>query len=155
MATAATSRYLDFTMTTVSSRKRPQDVGDFYARLVFPSRTSHPEYAELVPERHGERIGDFGCGQSLFYEALRGYQPSPVFFDLSMRALQTLDHGSPVRGDLYDLPFPTATFDRIFCIGVVHHFPEPEGALREIARVLRHGALLTIGVYAPGTAQAK
>lgn len=141
----------------VHSRPRatPHDVATFYEKLVFPSRTSHAAYAALVPQEPGERIGDFGCGQSLFYDALRAYEPAPVFLDLSMAALRSIDYGARVRGDLFHLPFVDGRFDRIFCIGVLHHLPEPGGALVELARVLRAGGGLVIGVYAPGTVQAR
>jgi SAM-dependent methyltransferase len=141
-------------MSANASERTARAVADFYGDLVFPSRTSHPEYADLVPRQPGQRIGDFGCGQSIFYEALRDYVPSPVFVDLSQRALESIDYGARVRADLYRLPFATASFDRIFCIGVVHHLPEPDGVLREIARVLTPGGRLVLGVYAPGSAQS-
>lgn len=132
----------------------PHDVAAFYETLVFPSRTSHAAYAALVPQQPGERIGDFGCGQSIFYEALRTYSPEPVFLDLSMAALRCIDYGARVRGDLFHLPLADGSFDRIFCIGVLHHLPEPRSAVAELARVLRAGGTLVIGVYAPGTVQA-
>ena len=131
-----------------------RDVAAFYERLVFPSRSSHPEYAALVPQGTGQVVGDFGCGASLFHEALRGYSPTPTFFDVSMNALRSIAHGNRVRGDVFALPFRTGAFDRIFCIGVVHHLPEPQAALQEIGRVLRAGGVLVLGVYAPGTLPA-
>ena len=142
-------------MAVHSRSATPGDVANFYEKLVFPSRTSHAAYAALVPQQPGERIGDFGCGQSLFYEALRGYSPAPVFLDLSMAALRAMGQGARVRGDLFHLPVQTASFDRIFCIGVAHHLPEPAPAVAEMARVLRPGGTLVLGVYAPGTVQAR
>ena len=129
-------------------------VAEFYEELIFPSRRSHPEYAQLVLQGTRERVGDFGCGQSLFYEALRHHDPPPVFFDLSMNALRTIDYGLRVRGDLHRLPFPDALYDRILCVGVLHHLPERGPVLREVARVLRPGGTLALGVYAPGSLQS-
>ena len=129
-------------------------VAEFYDQLVFPSRGAHPAYAELLPGRTGERIGEFGCGQSLFYDALREYDPSPVFLDISMNALRTIDYGLRLRADLARLPFRAAVFDRILCIGVLHHLPERAPSFREIARVLRPGGRLILGVYAPGSLQS-
>jgi SAM-dependent methyltransferase len=129
-------------------------VAEFYDRLVFPSRGAHPAYAELLPDQAGERIGEFGCGQSLFYDALREYSPSPVFLDTSMNALRTIDYGFRLRADLARLPFRAAVFDRILCIGVLHHLPERAPSFCEIARVLRPGGRLVLGVYAPGSLQS-
>ena len=134
---------------------KARDVADFYERLVFPSRSSHPEYSHFVSHEAGERVGDLGCGQSLFYDTLRDYKPIPVFLDLSMAALRTIDYGARVRGNLFQLPFANAIFDRLLCVGVVHHLPEPLGALEEMARVLKRGGTLVLGVYAPGTIQAR
>lgn len=142
-------------MTAKTAAAKTQEVADFYGQLVFPSRTSHPEYADLVPKTMGQQVGDFGCGQSIFYEALRGYAPAPVFLDLSMRALETLDYGSRVRANLFTLPFPNERFDRLFCVGVLHHLPEPQGAFDELARVLKRNGTLVVGVYAPGSVQSR
>jgi SAM-dependent methyltransferase len=117
---------------------------------------SHPEYARLVPGRRGERVGDFGCGQSLFYEALRRHEPPSVFLDLSMNALRTIDYGlRVVRADLNRLPFRDGAYDRILCIGVLHHLPARTAALGEMARVLRPAGALVLGVYAPRSLQAR
>ena len=60
-----------------------------------------------------------------------------------------------MRADLRRLPFADASYDRILCIGVIHHLPDARAALAEIARVMRPGALLFLGVYAPGTVNAR
>lgn len=136
-------------------RATTEAVAGFYEQLVFPSRGSHPEYQALLPQAPGERVADFGCGQSIFHDALRGYEPPAVFLDRSASALQTIEHGGRVRADLRALPFPSRTFDRIFCIGVLHHLPERDAVLREVARVLRPGGKFVLGVYAPGSLQAR
>jgi SAM-dependent methyltransferase len=128
-----------------------REVADFYDKLVFPSRSSHPQYRDLLPGKSGERVGDFGCGQSLFYDTLQGYSPSPIFVDISRNVLGTIDHGHRICADLRHLPFRTACYDRIFCIGVLHHLPEREDVFRELARVILPGGNLFLGVYAPGT----
>jgi SAM-dependent methyltransferase len=130
-------------------------VAEFYERIIFPSRSAHPGYARLLPSAPGERLGDFGCGQSIFHAALRDYEPAPVFLDRSENALRTIEYGARVRGDLFHLPLGSATFDRIFCIGVLHHLPERGPVWREIARVLRPGGKLVLGVYAPGSLQSR
>lgn len=129
-------------------------VTEFYDRLVFPSRGSHPAYASLLPTETGQRIGEFGCGQSLFYDALRPYTPRPVFLDVSMNALRTIDYGFRVQADLTNLPFRNGHFDRILCIGVLHHLEDRGPALSEMARVLRPRGRLFIGVYAPRSLQS-
>ncbi len=134
--------------------KTARAVAEFYDRLVFPSRGAHAAYADLLPRGSGERIGEFGCGQSLFHEALRDHTPPPIFLDVSMNALRTIEYGHRVRADLAGLPFKSGLFDWILCIGVLHHLPERAPALREIARVLRPGGRLVLGVYSPKSIQS-
>jgi ubiquinone/menaquinone biosynthesis C-methylase UbiE len=48
-----------------------------------------------------------------------------------------------VRGDAENLPFPNSSFDFAFVHDGLHHLPEPERAIREMARVARRGILIT------------
>jgi len=45
-------------------------------------------------------------------------------------------------GDAERLPFPDASFDLVTCRLAFHHFPRPEQAIGEFARVLRPGGTL-------------
>lgn len=132
-----------------------REVADFYDRLGFPSRTSHPRYRTLLPARSGGRVGDFGCGQSLFHDGLRGHSPPPVFLDLSLPALRTIEHGHRVCADLRRLPFRSGSYERILCIGVLHHIPQRREVIDELARVVAPGGSVVLGVYAPGTLNAR
>ena len=129
-------------------------VAEFYDRVLVPSRRAHPEYARLLACAPGERVGDFGCGQSLFYDALREQSPPPTFLDYSLNALRSIDYGLRLRADLHQLPLRSGVYDRIACIGVLHHLPERERVLREMARVLRPGGQLVLGVYAARSLQS-
>lgn len=48
--------------------------------------------------------------------------------------------------DVRRLPFADASFDVVYSMGTVEHFDESEDAVREIARVLRPGGKLVLGV---------
>ncbi|MEE9270928.1 MAG: class I SAM-dependent methyltransferase [Candidatus Krumholzibacteria bacterium] len=132
-----------------------RDVASFYDKLVFPSRSAHEEYQTLLPRQPGERVGDFGCGQSLFHEALRNYSPPPTFLDISPNALATIDCGVRICADLRDLPIRDGVYTYVLCIGVVHHLPERNRVFSEIARVLAPNGELVLGVYAPGSFQTR
>jgi SAM-dependent methyltransferase len=45
----------------------------------------------------------------------------------------------PVRGDATAMPFDDDAFDAALVCDALHHFPEPQGAVRELARVVRPG----------------
>jgi SAM-dependent methyltransferase len=58
---------------------------------------------------------------------------------------QTWDYSQlSALADLTALPFPAATFDAALNIVTLEHLPEPQAALREIARVLKSGAPLLV-----------
>jgi SAM-dependent methyltransferase len=53
-------------------------------------------------------------------------------------------------GDVEQLPFPDASFDIVASRYSAHHYPHPQVALHEFARVLRPGGtLLLVDVVAP------
>ena len=50
------------------------------------------------------------------------------------------------RADVRRLPFADASFDAIYSMGTIEHFDESEDAVREMARVLKPGGKLILGV---------
>jgi len=111
----------------------------------------------------GDLLLDLGCGggRHAFEAARRGARVVP--FDLSipdledaaavlggmLAAAEIKDGTAPgcVNGDATRLPFPDATFDRVIAAEVLEHISADEGAIAELARVLRPGG--TIGVTVP------
>jgi ubiquinone/menaquinone biosynthesis C-methylase UbiE len=47
--------------------------------------------------------------------------------------------------DLLHLPYTGPTFDLAVCLSVIEHIPDPEAALKELARVLRSDGVLILG----------
>jgi SAM-dependent methyltransferase len=72
--------------------------------------------------------------------------------DLSSATVQaaraaTLPHPSGfVQGDVRAVPFADCSFDYVYSMGTVEHFPETEAAIGEIHRILRPGGRAVIGV---------
>ena len=108
----------------------------------------------------GDGVLDLACGPGNFtreFARLVGPTGLVVGLDASQtmlaRAVQdTPDARSPdgnvayMRGDATRLPFRDASFDAACCFAALHLFPDPYGALDELARVLTPGgriALLT------------
>jgi len=131
------------------------EVTAFYDQFIFPSASSHSAYEALIPDNlQGKKVGDFGCGQSLFIEKFRELKYDDLFVDISPSVIEQIDYGEKMVASLTDLPLEDNVMDHIFCIGVVHHIPEMEKAIAELIRVLKPGGHLTLGVYASGTVQA-
>ena len=98
---------------------------------------------------------DAGCGDGVDF-AMQALAPSRevIGVELSEGGVTTsrvrthgLSRAHVVQGDLLHLPLADATFDAGYSYGVVHHTPDPAGAVREIARVLKPGAALLLYVY--------
>ncbi|MGH2918470.1 MAG: methyltransferase domain-containing protein [Solirubrobacteraceae bacterium] len=52
-----------------------------------------------------------------------------------------------VQADAKRLPFEPGTFDLVLAIGVLHHLPDPERALRSIARYAKPGGHVHVYLY--------
>jgi ubiquinone/menaquinone biosynthesis C-methylase UbiE len=98
-------------------------------------------------------VAEIGCGTGHW---LRAASESPGIqlvagLDLSAGMLGRARVQAPaaalVRGTAHQLPWADASFDRVFCINALHHFPRTDAFVRECARVLRpDGAFLTVGL---------
>jgi demethylmenaquinone methyltransferase/2-methoxy-6-polyprenyl-1,4-benzoquinol methylase len=70
-----------------------------------------------------------------------------VINDLSRPMLnQARRKGSlqPVQSTVEQLPFPNASFDRVFAVDALHHFSDHRAAIGELLRVLRPGGRMVI-----------
>jgi len=52
-----------------------------------------------------------------------------------------------VQADLYQMPFLPASFDRVFCFGVLQHTPNVEKSFLSLAKMVRPSGCLAIDVY--------
>lgn len=117
--------------------------GDYHKKL-DPNWSYYPIYVrkmawieQYVHQRVPKdwHILDVGCGEGLLVEkfAAEGYQIWGV----------DLNYGSSFvhLGDLCRLPYPTGTFDLLFCLDAIEHLDllSQQTALDEMARVLRPG----------------
>jgi SAM-dependent methyltransferase len=103
-----------------------------------------------VPDFHGKRIGDFGCGyHAAFVRTVLDQVASAALADVSLSA-DLLAHPkvTALTGPLPDViaAFPTASLDVVLCISVLEHLWEPQQALREFRRLLAPGGLCLLNV---------
>lgn len=57
--------------------------------------------------------------------------------------------GSTFCGSVFELPFAPGQFDVVICRGVIHHTPDPRGALLALAEQLGPGGRMHLYVYSP------
>jgi ubiquinone/menaquinone biosynthesis C-methylase UbiE len=68
----------------------------------------------------------------------------------TIRRTKDQDNVHIMKASVLKLPFHNASFDFIYCSGVLHHTPSPEAAFRELVSALKKGGLVSIGVYGKG-----
>lgn len=104
-------------------------------------------------QMHGELILEAGCGSGRFTEQAAGTGAMVISFDLSSAV--EANHSSNgsrdnvliVQADITRIPCPQAIFDKIFCLGVLQHTPDPREAFMSLTRFLRPGGILVVDVY--------
>lgn len=117
-------------------------------------------YGQLLRQARipaGARVLDAGCGPGSFLPLLAdavGPRGHVSALDLTaehvVAARRRMRGASPpcdvVRGDVRRLPFPSATFDAVWCANTVQYLTDAdlEVALAEMRRVLRPGGLLAV-----------
>jgi ArsR family transcriptional regulator len=96
-------------------------------------------------------VGDLGCGTGQVTAALAPFVARVIAVDGSAAMLQAAKrrlHGAANielrRGDLEALPIDDARLDAATLMLVLHHVPEPERALAEVARVVKPGGRVMI-----------
>lgn len=101
----------------------------------------------------GETILEVGSGAGRFTEKAASTGAMVVSLeysdavDANFASNGHLPNVLVVQGDIYEMPVRDEQFDRIFCIGVLQHTPNVEGAFHSLRRPLRVGGSLVIDVY--------
>ena len=90
------------------------------------------------------RILEVGAGDGRMIRLLRSEGVRAEFFavDLSMRVMQA--PAGAYIADARSLPFFNDSFDLVYSLAVVEHFPETAQAVKEHARVARRGGTVLI-----------
>jgi SAM-dependent methyltransferase len=109
------------------------------------------------PERmDGERVLEAGCGMGRFTEVLAaaGAEVWSVDATAAVEANAANNGRQPnvhfAQADLFAPPFAPRSFDRVLCVGVLQHTPDPAGAFQALAGVVRPGGHIAVDVYRLG-----
>ena len=99
---------------------------------------------------------DVGCGtgQLACLLGLKGrrvvgvdYSQHSLDLATSLRDKFHLTNVQFQRENILDLSLPDASFDYVFCNGVLHHTSDPYGGFRHLVRIARPGAFIVVGLY--------
>ena len=112
-------------------------------------------YAETDWQRnlHGQRILEAGCGMGRFTEVLARTGAEVHTFDYSAAVdVSRQNNGEPpnvsfAQADIYAPPYEEGSFEKVLCLGVIQHCPDPEGAFRSLCRFLKPGGEIVFDVY--------
>ncbi len=151
---------------------RAQNVEEFYTRSPFPGYAPGDDGATLLDR--GRRtpfldqldasiapdawVLDCGCGtaQLASFLALAGPHRRIIGIDGCRESLTHADEFRQraeisnlqlVRADLFELPAEAQGFPVVISRGVVHHTPDPDLAIRQVAERVAPGGILVLGFY--------
>ncbi len=106
------------------------------------------------PERlDGQRVLEAGSGAGRFTEILVTTGAHVYSFDYSsaVDANATNNAAAPnltlFQGDIFNIPLRQEFFDKVLCIGVLQHTPDPERAFKSLATYVRSGGELAVDLY--------
>jgi SAM-dependent methyltransferase len=103
------------------------------------------EFSTFAP---GSRALEVGCGVGHYLQKLsqHGFSPVGVEPAAAMRnaAIRNNPQVTVLDGEAESLPFDDGTFDLAIAVEVIRYFPNPRGALREMARVTRKGGKVIV-----------
>ncbi|MGA7294479.1 MAG: class I SAM-dependent methyltransferase [Terriglobales bacterium] len=100
----------------------------------------------------GRLVLDVGCGMGRFAEVATRWGARVVGVDLSaaaeVAAKNLADREfAAFQADVFALPFAPESFDVIYSIGVLHHTPDCEAAVKTLDKYLKPGGLLVVWLY--------
>ena len=122
------------------------------------------EIVTRIGSGKGLRVLDVGCGTGYTTAGILkrtnvcevvGVDMNPVQLSKAARNLHAEKPKTSLsRGDVENLPFQDGTFDAVISVGALEYFPDPEQALKEMARVTKpDGKVVVCGPEATWFAQ--
>jgi SAM-dependent methyltransferase len=102
----------------------------------------------------GQMILEAGSGAGRFTEVLLGTGATVFSFDLSNAVEANLANNGHLsnlnlfQASIYRIPLPEKTFDKVICLGVLQHTPDPERSFRSLVRFLKPGGQIAVDIYA-------
>jgi len=107
-----------------------------------------------VQDLRGSAVGEVGCGNGRFIRILApvagrvvAIEPSDGFYNTQQMVKdEGFDNVELVHREVYDLP-AFEPLDMLMSIGVIHHTPDPLGALQAMRDRLKDGGRCLIWVY--------
>jgi len=107
--------------------------------------------AKIIHGRHYKSVLDVGCGEGvpllgIFSEFPSGNSINGVDYDeiKLLMIKNNIPQGNFVKGNIYNLPYKSKSFDLVLCLEVLEHLSYPQKALEEIKRVSSQDILFSV-----------
>lgn len=149
---------------------RTEAVRAFYSAAPFPgypehdslhwlrARAERSRFARLLDEAIAgdARIVEIGCGTGQMSLYLARADRIVIGADLTRASLLlaaaaakrfAIERVLFVESDLARPALRPASFDVVYCSGVLHHTPDPRASFARIARLVRPGGMIVVGLY--------
>ncbi len=103
-------------------------------------------------ELKGKLVLDVGCGMGRFAEVATRWGARVIGIDLSAAAEVAAKNLADrefvaFQADAFALPFAPESFDVIYSLGVLHHTPDCEAAVKGLEKYLKPGGILAVWLY--------
>jgi SAM-dependent methyltransferase len=104
----------------------------------------------------GERILEAGSGAGRFTEVLLSTGADVFSFDYSSAVEANWKNNGDkpnfhlFQGDIFEIPLPKESFEKVICLGVLQHTPDPERAFKSLAKQVKPGGELVVDIYKAG-----
>ncbi len=102
---------------------------------------------------HGQRILEAGSGAGRFTEVLLGTGADVISFDYSTAVDANYKNNGTsgnlnlFQGDIFNIPLEQGSFDKVFCLGVLQHTPDPAAGFASLTQYVRPGGELAVDAY--------
>ncbi len=90
---------------------------------------------------------DVGGGTGRVSLSLKDHVGKLIISDFSRSMIleaKTKGHNELIQTSAVDAPFPDDHFERILVVDALHHFPNQQGTIKELIRILKPGGILLI-----------
>jgi SAM-dependent methyltransferase len=104
-------------------------------------------------DMRGQRILEAGCGAGRFTEILCKTGAAVTAFDASVAVEANRRNNGHyqnlalLRADILNPPFAEGSFEKVLCLGVLQHTPDPEASFHSLVRFVKPGGEIVADVY--------
>ncbi len=102
----------------------------------------------------GKKVLEVGSGAGRFTRAVLEVTEAEIYsvdFSDAVEVNRRNNGSSPLlqikKASVYDLPYPSQSFDKVFCFGMLQHTPEPQRTVECLVEMVKPGGELIVDFY--------